>query len=73
MIETIPAQTTFTINQSLALMLAKFLHEHGYEFRRLYDQFQKIKRDPIFGSVPSMESREALIELTTLLTFGDQA
>jgi hypothetical protein len=65
--ESIPPQATFTINKSLALMLAKFLHEHGYEFRRLYDQFAEIKRDPIYRSVPSLESRMVWIELIALL------
>jgi len=66
MTTTIPEQVTLTLNKDIGKLLAHFLHAHGYEFRRLYDEQQKIERDPILRGVPSMESRTALFELIAL-------
>jgi hypothetical protein len=73
MTSTIPTQTTFTINQDLANLMAFFLELHMYEFRRLYDQQQGIELNPVLPGIPSLESRMAFLELRALLKGEEHA
>lgn len=60
-------QITITMNKEIAQMLAKFLLNHGYEWHRYYDDTAGITRDSYFRSIPSLESRQAWLELVSLL------
>jgi hypothetical protein len=59
-------QITLIINKQTAQVLARFISNHGYEWRYFYDDQQGI-RDPYFRTIPSAESRMAWMELVNLL------
>ncbi len=67
MTSTIKEQYTFTINKDLSVLLADFLLNHGYEFRRMYDDRHGVKRNWPSQYPPTLESRRAWLELIALL------